>query len=162
MRNKKVKVALGILVVAAAVAAVQVRFSSGALPRVHAQERAREDERESCSLETLKGGYGLTFTGLVTSGPVPAPITAFIPVAGVGAMTFDGNGNLSLSETVSFGGSVTPLITTGTYTVNPDCTGSLQAVNAADVNFVIVQHGKEILAVNTDQGHVATVNFKKQ
>lgn len=106
MRNKKVKVALGILAVAAAVAAVQIGFPSGALPRVHAQEPALEDE--SCSLQTLKGRYGLTFHGFGTSGPVPAPINAFIPAAGVGVMTFDGSGNLSLSETVSRGGNVVP------------------------------------------------------
>ena len=160
MRNKKVRVALGILVVAAAVAAVQVRFPSGALPKVHAQEGALEDE--SCSLGALKGRYGLTFHGFGTSGPVPAPINAFIPVAGVGMMTFDGSGNLSLSETVSFGGKVAPLTAVGTYTVNPDCTGSLQAVNATHLNFVIVHNGREILAINTDQGRVAAVNFEKQ
>ena len=161
MRNKKIKVAFGTLVVAAALIAVGVGFPSGALPKVHAQEGALQDGRESCSLETLKGGYGLTFHGLGTSGPVPAPIGAFIPVAGVGTVTFDGNGNLSLSETVSFGGQVVPLMTTGTYTVNPDCTGSLQT-SAAHVNFVIVHHGKEIRAISTDQGHVATVNLEKQ
>ena len=162
MRNKKIKVALGTLVVAAALIAVGVGFPSGALPKVHAQEGALQDGRESCSLETLKGGYGLTFHGLGTSGPVPAPIGAFIPVAGVGTVTFDGNGNLSLSETVSFGGKVAPLTTPGTYAVNPDCTGSLQAVNAAHLNFVIVHNGREILAINTDQGRVATDNLEKQ
>ena len=159
MRNKKVKVALGILAVAALLAVVHAVFPSGAMPRLYAQEGALENE--SCSLETLKGGYGLTFNSLVTSGPVPAKINAFIPVAGVGTETFDGNGNLSLSETVSFGGQVVPLMTTGTYTVNPDCTGSLQT-SAAHVNFVIVHHGKEIRAISTDQGHVATVNLEKQ
>lgn len=159
MRNKKVKVALGVLSVAAALAAVQVGFPSGALPRVHAQEVTLEDA--SCSLGTLQGRYGLTFHGLGTSGPVPAPINAFIPVAGVGMMTFDGNGSLSLSETLSFGGKIAPLTASGTYTVNPDCTGSLQAVNAAHLNFVIVHNGREILAINTDPGRVAADNFEK-
>ena len=109
MRNMKAKVALGTLVVAAALIALRVGFPNGTLPRVHAQEAAREDEREGCSLETLKGGYGLTFTGLGTNGPVPALSDAFIPVAGVGVVTFDGSGNLSLSETLSFGGKVAPL-----------------------------------------------------
>ena len=162
MQNMKVKVALGTLVVAAALIALRVGFPSGTLPRVHAQEGAREDEREGCSLETLKGGYGLTFTGLGTSETHPVPINFFIPVAGVGTMTFDGSGNLSLSETVSFGGKVGPMITTGKYRVNPDCTGSLEAVGAADWNFVIVHNGKEILAINTIQGRVATVNLVKQ
>jgi hypothetical protein len=160
MRNKKVKVALGFLVVAAALIAVQVRFPGGALPRVHAQAGALDDG--SCSLATLNGRYGLTFHGFGTGGPVPAPISAFIPVAGVGTMTFDGSGNLSLLETVSFGGKVAPLTALGTYTVNADCTGTLQAVNATHLNLVIVHNGREILAINTDQGRVAAVNFEKQ
>lgn len=158
MRNKKVEVTLGILVVTAALTIVRVGSPSGA---VHAQESALEDERESCSLETLKGRYGLAFHGLGTSGPVPAPISEFIPVAGLGMVIFNGNGTLSLSETVSFGGKVAPLITHGTYTVNPNCTGSLEAVGAAHLNFVIVHNGREILAINTDQGRVAIDNLEK-
>ena len=158
MRNKKAEAALATVVVATALIAVRVCFPSGTLPKVHAQE----GEDQSCSLETLKGSYGLTFHGLGTSGPVPAPVDAFIPVAGVGTVTFDGSGNLSLFETVSFGGKVAPLTTSGTYTVNPDCTGSLHAVNAAHLNFVVVHKGREILAINTDPGRVATDNLEKQ
>lgn len=160
MRNMKTKVAVATLVVAGGLIVLPVGFHSSILPSAHAQENSWE--LRGCRLETLKGGYGLTFHGYGTTGPVPALINAFIPVAGVGVMTFDGSGGLSLSETVSRGGIATPLVASGTYTVNPDCTGSLAAVNAANWNFVIVDHGRHILAINLDQGRVAADDLEKQ
>ena len=82
--------------------------------------------------ETVVGpdGYG-------TNGAVPAPINAFIPVAGEGLVTFDGYGNLSASETVNLGGRVVPVNLPGTYRVNSDCTGTLTTANA-HLNLVIV------------------------
>jgi hypothetical protein len=157
MRNMKIRVALGTLIAVAALIAVRVDLAGGTLPKVHAQE----DARKGCSVETLEGGYGLTFSGFSTNGAVPAPINAFVPVAGVGLMTFDGNGNLSASETVSLGGQILSVNLPGTYTVNSDCTGSLTTANA-HLNLVIVRNGREILAINTQQGRVAVDNFVKQ
>ena len=158
MRTRKLGLAVATVAVAVAVIATRASLPSGTLPEVHAQET----ESKTCSLSTLRGGYGISFHGLGTSGPVPAPINAFIPVAGVGLVTFDGNGNFSLAETVSFGGQILPLTVPGTYSVNPDCTGALQAQNAAHLNFVVVHNGQESLAVNTDQGRVAIDNLEKQ
>jgi hypothetical protein len=133
-------------------------ISSGVL----AEHRDKEERSERCDVQTLKGGYGLTFQGFGVRGPVPALIGAFIPAAGVGVMNFDGTGGLSLVETTSFGGHIGPLSTTGTYQVNPDCTGSLEAPGAAIWNFVIVHDGRQIMAINTIEGRVATVDLEKQ
>jgi hypothetical protein len=157
MRNLKIRVALGTLIAVAALIALRVDLPGGTLPKVHAQE----DARKGCSVETLEGGYGLTFSGFSTNGAVPAPINAFVPVAGGGLVTFDGNGNLSASETVNVGGQVLSVNLPGTYTVNSDCTGSFTTRNA-HLNLVIVRNGREILAVNTDQGHVVVDNFIKE
>ena len=157
MRNIKATVALATLVAVAAIIGLGATVPGGTLPKVHAQEV----DLEGCSAATLHGRYGLTFSGYGTNGAVPAPITAFIPVAGVGLVTFDGNGNLSASETVSNGGSVFPVNLPGNYTVNSDCTGSLTTANA-HLNLVIVRNGREILAVNTDPGRVAVHNFVKE
>jgi len=156
MDNTKTKVVLATLVAVAAMIGLGATFPGGALPKVHAQEEA-----QGCSAATLKGTYALTFSGFFTRDPVPAAINAFIPVAGGGLVTFDGNGNLSASETVSVGGLISPVNVPGTYTVNSDCTGSLTTANA-HLNLVIVRNGREILAVNTDQGHVVVDNFIKQ
>ena len=157
MRNMKIRAAIGTLVAVAALIALRATFPGGTLPKVHAQE----DTPQPCSVATLNGRYGLTFSGFATNGAVPAPITAFIPVAGEGLVTFDGNGNLSAAETVSFGGLISPLNVPGTYTVNSDCTGSLTTANA-HLNLVIVRNGREILAVNTDPGRVVVDNFVKE
>jgi hypothetical protein len=127
------------------------------LPIVHAQEV----DLQGCSAATLYGRFGLTFSGYSTIGAVPALITSSIPVAGGGLVTFDGNGNLSASETVNLGGKILPVNLPGTYTVNTDCTGSLTTANA-HLNLVIVRNGREILAVNTDPGHVVLDNFIKE
>jgi hypothetical protein len=159
MRNKKIGVALGTLIVAAALIALPLCFPAGTLSSVHGQVQHRDDDREGCSLETLNGRYGLTFHGFAAS---PAPSNTFIPVAGAGIVSFDGRGNLSISETVSFGGQILPLELPGTYTVNSDCTGSLTTGNDVHLNLVIVRDGREILAINADPGRVAVDNFVKQ
>jgi len=157
MKNGKATVVLGTLVAVATAIGLGATFHGGTLPKVHAQEI----DLEGCRAATLNGRYGLTFSGYSTNGAVPAPINAFVPVAGGGLVTFDGNGNLSASETVSLGGKTLPVNLPGTYTVNSDCTGSLTTANA-HLNLVIVRNGREILAVNTDQGHVVVDNFIKQ
>jgi hypothetical protein len=110
----------------------------------------------------LRGGYGLIFQGFGTMAPVPALTGAFLPAAGVGVVNFDGSGSLTLTDTVSTGGKVALITTTGTYTVDSDCTGSLNAPGAAAWYFVIVHDGRQILAINTIQGRVAAVNLEKQ
>jgi hypothetical protein len=157
MRNMKTTAGLAALVAVAAMIGLGATFPGGTLPKVHAQDV----DLQGCSAATLNGGYGLTFSGFSTNGAVPAPINAFIPVAGGGLVTFDGNGNLFASETVSLGGHVVPVNLAGTYTVNSDCTGTLTTANA-HLNLVTTRNGKEILAVNTDQGHVVVDNFIKQ
>lgn len=106
--------------------------------------------------------YALTFSGFSTRGPVPAAINAFTPIAGGGLVTFDGNGNVSASETASIGGLITPVNVPGTYTVNSDCTGTFITTPNAQLNLVILRHGREIQAVNTVPGNVILDNFVKQ
>jgi len=112
VRNMKIRVAIGTLVAVAAMIGLRATFPGSTLPKVHAQEV----DLEGCRAATLNGRYGITFTGYSTNGAVPAPITGSITVAGVGVVTFDGNGNLSASETVNLGGLITPVNVTGTYT----------------------------------------------
>jgi len=157
MKNGKATVVLGTLVAVATAIGLGATFHGGTLPKVHAQEI----DLEGCRAATLNGRYGLTFSGYSTNGAVPAPITAFIPSAGEGLVTFDGNGNLSAAETVSLGGLIHPVNLPGTYTVNSDCTGTLTTANA-HLNLVIVRNGREILAINTDPGRVAVDNFVKE
>ena len=157
MDNMKTKVVLATLEAAAAMIGLGATFCGGTLPKVHAQDV----DLERCSAATLNGRYALTFSGYSTTGAVPALTSASIPVVGGGLVTFDGNGNLSASETVNLGGLIEPVNVTGTYAVNSDCTGTF-TTSHAHLNLVIVRNGREILAVNTDPGHVVLDNFIKQ
>jgi hypothetical protein len=89
------------------------------LPSVQAPERESE-HHETCRVRSLRGGYGLIFQGFGTMAPAPALTGAFFPAAGVGVVEFDGSGSISLTDTVSSGGKVALLSTTGTYTVASD------------------------------------------
>ncbi len=82
---------------------------AGLAPGAHAK---------SCSLAGSAGTYGFTLTGVIIlrTGPVP--------IAAVGRQTLDADGNTSGTESVSVGGSFADETFTGTFTVNPDCTGT--------------------------------------
>jgi hypothetical protein len=63
---------------------------------------------------TLRGQYVLRSTGTMAGNPFAA----------VGKESYDGQGNFQLTGTASFNGTIyRGLSGTGTYTVNPDCTG---------------------------------------
>jgi hypothetical protein len=55
---------------------------------------------------------------------------------------------------------------TETYTVNSDCTGSAVITQTdgslTHIDFVIVDHGREVLTLPTDPGLVITGTAKKQ
>jgi hypothetical protein len=70
----------------------------------------------NCSLRTLNGCYGFTFSG---------SIIGVGPIVGIGVTNYDGQGHFTGTETVNVNGSGgIPQTSTGTYTVNSDCTGS--------------------------------------
>ena len=117
--------------------------------------------QDGCSNSTLNGSYAFTATGtLVPPQPNPAVIAI------VGRETFDGNGNVSSSQTVSAGGFIFSSNLAGTYQVKPDCTGtlSLQFPPEGTLNFffVIDDHGKEIQSIQTDPGAIVTSIGRKQ
>jgi hypothetical protein len=123
---------------------------------------AQAAEDKPCSNATLSGSFGYTVTGTTfDTGPVFSG-----PFGAVGRQTFDGKGNTSGSQTTSLNGHILALTYTGTYTVHPDCTGSLTihlsigVIN--NVYFVINSDGAEFRAINTDGGGVLTTVGRKQ
>jgi len=122
------------------------------VPAVHAQESAEEEH--GCTLVTLKGTWGFVFNGT---------IIGFGPIAVVGLATFDGAGNWSRDERAVVNGNVLPReLITGTYTVNGNCTGTTSDSTANSSDFVLVAHRKEMFAIGTRPGSVATITLKKQ
>ena len=123
-----------------------------------------------CNNKLITGTYGFTIEGAKLGGTAP------LPMVGVAMTQFDGAGNLTQIDTVVVNGFVLADFThtpaTGTYTVNPDCTGTF-TINFTDhrpspvvTNFVVVENGSEIdtvvISVNATQGLLATRSIGKR
>ena len=124
-------------------------------------------QAQECSNATLHGSFGYTSVGTLVSLP-DAPVG---PFAEVGRETFDGNGKTHATATLSADGIILTATVDGTYSVNPDCTGSMMLnVTFADgfgtalvhADFVIDEGGAELRAIVTDSGAVESRVYKKQ
>jgi len=116
---------------------------------------AKADDK-GCSNATLQGTFAYTSTGFITAPPAIAG-----PFAETGKQTFDGRGGTTAAVTLSQNGNILPVTITGTYTVNPDCTGTMTLqVSPIDVTvhvlFVIDDGGNGFQAIETDPGFVIT------
>jgi hypothetical protein len=111
--------------------------------------------QQCCSDRSLSGEYSSLINGQILTGPL-AGLTN-----GVTLMTFDGNGGFTSKDHVVLNG-VQPVEewrqSTGTYTVNPDCTGTMQ-VNFPNNQppprisyFVITNNGKQLNFVSGNSG----------
>ena len=123
-------------------------FVIGVVPFVQA-----DDDAPQCSTTTLKGSFGYTGMGSIVSG------ASILPIAFVGTITFDGQGNATFSHVLSRDGVIIPVgpIYT-TYTVNPDCTGTLTAFNG---HLVVDDNGKEYREIFQLAGAVITVTGRR-
>jgi hypothetical protein len=68
-----------------------------------------------CSAETIRGAYALYATGIAFG----------TPWVGNGRFTFDGAGHSTATMVESYDGVIDDGVLDGTYSVNPDCRGSL-------------------------------------
>lgn len=113
-----------------------------------------------CSTRTLNGRYGYEFFGTFFVAP-SVPLT----VASVGTMVFDGIGGVSGYDTNSFGGDVTSYPFSGSYTLAADCSGTISIDLAGgyviENNIVVVNEGKEIFLIQTNQGTVTHGTIKR-
>jgi hypothetical protein len=117
---------------------------------------AAKAANRGCSNATLKGTYSDQDTGT---------IVGLGPFAGVNVDSFDGKGNITISGISSVNGSVSPGVETGTYQVNPDCTGTYTVSGGGltiDAFFVIDDDGNEVKIVITDPGNVINCIARKQ
>lgn len=97
---------------------------------------------------TLHGTYIVSGAGTVVD---VGPITA------VGAHTWDGQGNTVATYAASVNGNIFPGVTvTGSYSVNPDCTGSLTESDGSYYNFVVSPNGDSAKWIRTDTGTIVS------
>ena len=116
---------------------------------------ARADNK-GCSNASLKGTFSHTASGFEI---VPPSIAG--PIAGAGTDTFDGKGSVTATAMLSINGNIIPVTATGTYTVNPDCTGTYK-LPGTTLFFVIADSGNEIHAICIDPGVVLSHTFRRQ
>ena len=123
---------------------------------------AKADSNKGCSNASLTGTFAYTLTETVIAPPSIAG-----PSAEVGTQTFDGKGAITGTATLSANGTIFQFTFAGTYTVNPDCTGTFTLLIASvgitqHVFFVIDDSGTEFRAIETDPGFVGTRIGRRQ
>ena len=111
---------------------------------------------KGCTNETLKGTFVHTASGFETARPSIAG-----PLVGVGTDTFDGKGGMTTTATLSINGNIVPVAATGTYKVNPDCTGTY-TLPGTTLFFVIADSGNEIQAICIDPGVILAHVLRRQ
>jgi hypothetical protein len=116
-------------------------LNSSHIQRVHADDR----HERACSNKTLKGSYGSYRTGSTSTGPLAA----------VGILFFDGNGNVSGSQSISRNGVFTfDAAISGLYEVAADCTARFLTDTGDEVARVhIVDGGKEFYEFSETAGN---------
>ena len=116
---------------------------------------------EGCGLRSLNGAYGFAFQGQV----VP-PEVVELDIAGAGRIVFDAHGGLSGKEWDSTNGLQETLTFTGSYSVQPDCTGTASLVNSNGrtdhIKFGLVKGGEGFHFTVTDPGVVLTGRTTRQ
>lgn len=78
-----------------------------------------------CSNPTIKGSYAFTIHGQIF-----VPGGSVLLIDGLAKTTFDGQGNLTQLDAIAVNGNVAPgwRTSTGTYSVDADCTGAFNGV----------------------------------
>jgi len=108
-----------------------------------------------CSNASLRGTFAYTVTGSFVAAPAPIG-----PSSEVGVQTFDGNGNTTANGMSNSSGKTNTAAETGTYTVNPDCSGTFMLQVAPGITshffFVIANNGDVYQAVCLDSVGVFT------
>lgn len=142
----------------AAVSMLLILFSATDhdLPVVHAGR--------GCTDAALIGTYAVKWSGFTNPNGTQGHQ---VPWAGAGTARFDGEGNVSSNYSTSINGEVfTAQTTSGTYTVNSDCTASLSFTSGDAAGFtasmVLIGDAKEVFGVDIDTGDTLTFDLKKQ
>ena len=139
------------LAVASGVFMVVVAVASGTLMEAQDGNAFGESGSASapCSNRTLRGQYGFSIEGTILAGTP----NAFL-VRGVSMTNYDGDGNLSQVDfTTRNGAPFSPdwRPGTGTYEINPDCTGTAQIIQSdgtpsVNLRLVVVDRGRQVRA----------------
>ena len=117
----------------------------------------------ACDNSTLRGSYAFTIHGTLF-----LPGGATLIADGIDRVTFDGRGNFTQLDAVATNGEfATPgwRPGSGTYSVNPDCTGTQTVVIPGmpdlHLQFIVAQSGNTIHQVVIDPGVATTAEGER-
>ena len=126
-----------------------------------------DEENRVCTNATLHGTYQWSITGYIqTTTQNRGNIGDFAPIVEASYAVFDGHGTITKlvsTDNFSSGGSFT-VTGTGTYIVNPDCSGSLtfnSSVGTVNRHLEILD-GETVDFVHTDAGLIIAGTMKKR
>jgi len=110
---------------------------------------AEADQR--CTLRSVRGDFAYLVQGTNL---------AIGLVSAVGRVSADGAGSLLATDTLSVEGTILRRTITGTYTIEPDCTGSVTFSDnfgqTTHLDYVLADGGDEIRLIQTDQDTIIT------
>jgi hypothetical protein len=116
----------------------------------------------ACSNSTIQGSYAFTIHGTVF-----LPDGSTLLIDGLAKTTFDGDGNITQLDAVAANGNVPPgwRPSAGTYSVNPDCTGTFTVSNGGQppihAQMIVAQSGNTIHAMVIDPGFATTSDAER-
>ena len=115
---------------------------------------------KACGNETIKGSYAATIHGTLF-----LPDGSTLLIDGISKATFDGKGNATGVDAVADNGNLTPgwRPSTGTYSVNPDCTGTQTVVTPGlpDLHLQFIVARNTIHSVVIDPGFATTSDAER-
>jgi len=150
MKTKLTKIVMSSLAFACALVCLAVTMALG----TPATARAAADGGRVCSVGMLKGLYLWTFDAYENFNG------NFVPVAVMQGLRFNGDGTtFNTFGTVNIGGTIIFDATggVGTYTVNPDCTGTLSPAPgiAPTFNIYVGPGAKQVWTIQTSPDSLA-------
>ena len=124
----------------------------------------------NCSNASLKGTYGYSAQGFTDATP-DISRAGFTPYAQTGLVVYDGRGNISSGtytffQTTAAGGTLSGTFT-GTYSVNPDCSGTVTVLVEGETPLIfalVVLGSEEHTYISSDQpdaGFISVYRFQK-
>ena len=140
MKTKLTKMIMSSLALACALVCLAATMAPG----TSATARAEVDRH--CSVGMLRGLYLWTFDGYANLGG------NLVPKAVMQGLRFNGDGTtFNPFGTVNIGGTIIIDATggVGTYTVNPDCTGTLSITNGPTFNIYVGPGAQKVWTLET-------------
>jgi hypothetical protein len=108
---------------------------------------AARAQGRTCSNANLTGAYGSTVGMLVLPAGTPRSVLL--------RFEFDGNGHFTNKVTTNDNGTIIHANDSGTYVINPDCTGTIYTNGGTrTVDIVLVDGGNEFYSIRTDPANL--------